>query len=177
MNKQLCATTKPLHQYEPQFLTTIWENNVFFLELFKNSPLPPPLSPVHIYCFTGFHKYPYVDMMAWLLYRSFIDLSCHHLLGDMSTLWSLLILQLHQYYNHHLGIQQQPTRRETKWQMWKRLTSSSLVGLPGNLLPCQYYVAGSFQSICKLPYFSDYKTHFFPRKMWPKIDLRLIRRG
>ena len=28
-----------------------------------------------------------------------------------------------------------------------------------------------------IPYFSDYKTHFFSRKMWPKIDLRLIRRG
>ena len=28
-----------------------------------------------------------------------------------------------------------------------------------------------------LPYFSDYKTHFFPWKMWPKIDLRLIHRG
>ena len=28
-----------------------------------------------------------------------------------------------------------------------------------------------------LPYFSDYKTHFFSWKMWPKIDLCLIRRG
>ena len=27
------------------------------------------------------------------------------------------------------------------------------------------------------PYFSDHKTHFFSRKMWPKFDLHLIRRG
>jgi hypothetical protein len=28
-----------------------------------------------------------------------------------------------------------------------------------------------------LPYFPAYKTHYFPRKMWPKFELRLIRRG
>jgi len=31
----------------------------------------------------------------------------------------------------------------------------------------QYYV----------PYFPAHKTHFFPRKMWPKFDLHLMRRG
>ena len=33
--------------------------------------------------------------------------------------------------------------------------------------------------LCKhhLPYFVAHKTHFFSRKMWPKFDLRLIRRG
>jgi len=28
-----------------------------------------------------------------------------------------------------------------------------------------------------LPYFPAHKTHFFSRKMWPKFDLRLMRRG
>jgi len=28
-----------------------------------------------------------------------------------------------------------------------------------------------------LPYFPAHKTHFFPWKMWPKFDLRLMRRG
>ena len=28
-----------------------------------------------------------------------------------------------------------------------------------------------------LPYFPAHKTHFFLRKMWPKLDLRLMRRG
>ena len=35
----------------------------------------------------------------------------------------------------------------------------------------------SYGTVQTLPYFSDYKTHFFSRKMWPKIDLRLICRG
>jgi len=29
----------------------------------------------------------------------------------------------------------------------------------------------------ELPYFPAHKTGFFPRKMWPKFDLRLMRRG
>jgi hypothetical protein len=29
----------------------------------------------------------------------------------------------------------------------------------------------------KIPYFPAHKTHFFPWKMWPKFDLRLMRRG
>jgi hypothetical protein len=29
----------------------------------------------------------------------------------------------------------------------------------------------------EMPYFPAYKTHFFPPKMWPKFELRLIRRG
>ena len=28
-----------------------------------------------------------------------------------------------------------------------------------------------------IPYFPAHKTHFFPLKMWPKFDLRLMRRG
>jgi len=28
-----------------------------------------------------------------------------------------------------------------------------------------------------IPYFPAHKTHFFPRKMLPKFDLRLMRRG
>jgi hypothetical protein len=29
----------------------------------------------------------------------------------------------------------------------------------------------------RLPYFPAHKMHFFSRKMWPKLDLRLMRRG
>jgi len=29
----------------------------------------------------------------------------------------------------------------------------------------------------KIPYFPAHKTHFFPRKLWRKFDLRLMRWG
>jgi len=33
------------------------------------------------------------------------------------------------------------------------------------------------EGILQLPYFPAHKTHFFPWKMWPKFDLRLMRQG
>jgi hypothetical protein len=46
---------------------------------------PTTTSPVQIYCFTGFHKYLYVDAMVWLFYQGFKDLFCHHLPRNLST--------------------------------------------------------------------------------------------
>jgi hypothetical protein len=56
--------------------------------------------------------------------------------------------------------------------------TNSLTFLMLSLLsPLKLTVKNGLVLSTQLPYFPARKTHFFSRKMWPKFDLRLMRRG